>query len=42
MTAKECIEKLAESIADLYYSIYEIDYDGMTHYTEQFESGKFP
>ena len=38
MTAKERIEKLAESIANLYYSIYEIDYDGMTHYTKQFES----
>lgn len=38
MTAREKILTLAESVADLYNSIYETDSDGYVHFTDAFKN----
>ena len=38
MTAREKILTLAESIADLYNTIYETDLDGYVHFTDEFKN----
>ena len=38
MTAREKILTLAEGIADLYNTIYETDWDGCVHFTNEFKN----